>query len=413
MGIFSKAITNTKNYTFTDDMDFLAALNLARSDLDPNKLKEAVYFTCMRIMTEAIAKIPIKIYKGDEKDKEHQVYKLLALRPNPYMTPSDYAKAVEFNRLHWGHSVVVIDWNRRTGELRGLYPLNMQFVKILVDDASVIKTGKQKSATAKLYYLYTDPTNQQEYLYRSEDVLHFKGFTPDGIIGKSVRSYLGELLENAQSAQQFTNKHFKEGLMSRVVVQYTGDINETNQKKFQEQFTRLNGGTKNAGKIIPIPLGFQMQSIDNKLVDSQFLDLKKLTAREIAAAFGVKPHQINDLEKSSYSAIDALNQQFYIDTLLPVLTGYEQEYCYKLFDEDELVKQGYRAKFNVDVILRATLKDRMAAYASGIQNGVLTPADARAKEDLPFINGSDVLLVNGNMIPVQTAAGKGGENSEE
>lgn len=409
MGIFAKSINSVKNYTFTDESDFLAALNLANSDLDPNKLKEAVYFTCMRILTDTMAKIPVKVYKGDEKDKKHPVYKLLAVRPNPYMTPSDYAKAVEYNRNHWGHAVVVIDWNKRTGDIRGLYPLDMAHVSIWIDDASIIKTGRgQSKPRSNIYYIYTDPKTKEEYIYRSDDVLHFKAFTPDGMTGKSVRYYLGELLENSQSAQQFTNKHFKEGLMSRVVVQYTGDINETNQRKFQEQFKRLNGGTKNAGKVIPIPLGFQMQAIDNKLVDSQFLDLKKLTAREIAAAFGVKPHQINDLEKSSYAAIDALNQQFYIDTLLPILTGYEQEYNYKLFSEEELAEEGYRAKFNVDVILRATLKDRMTAYASGIQNGVLTPADARSKEDLPFIEGSDVLLVNGNMITVQAAA-EGGE----
>jgi HK97 family phage portal protein len=139
------------------------------------------------------------------------------------------------------------------------------------------------------------------------------------------------------------------------------------------------------------------------------LDLKKLSAREIAAAFGIKPHQINDLEKSSYAAVDALNQQFYIDTLLPIVTGYEQEYDYKLFSTDD-IQSDHRVKFNIDVVLRATLKDRMSAYSQAIQNGVYTPADARAKEDLPFVEGSDVLLVNGTMIPITVAAKKkGGE----
>ena len=66
MGIFSKSLNSPKNYTFKDEADFLAALNINASDLDPNKLKEAVYFTCMRIMMDSIAKIPIKIYKGGE-----------------------------------------------------------------------------------------------------------------------------------------------------------------------------------------------------------------------------------------------------------------------------------------------------------------------------------------------------------
>lgn len=405
MGIFSKSIGQVRNYTFADEKDFLAALNIASADLSPNKLKEAVYFTCMRILMDTMAKLPVKVYMGDEKLKDHEVHRLLAQRPNPYMTPSDYAKVVEFNRNHYGHAVVVIDWNRRSGAIRGLYPLDMSNVKIVIDDAGLLKVGKGRSA---LYYIAKDPLSQKEYIYRSDDVLHFKGFTQDGIIGKSIREYLGELIENSQSAQGFVNKHFKEGLMGRIAVQYTGDIGETEQKAFQAKFARLNGGLKNAGKIIPMPVGYSLQHIDSKLVDSQFLDLKKLSAREIAAAFGVKPHQINDLDKSSYAAVDALNQQFYIDTLLPIVTGYEQEYDYKLFSTDE-IQNGHRVKFNIDVVLRATLKDRMSAYGTAIQNGVYTPADARAKEDLPFIEGSDVLLVNGTMIPISVAAAKGGE----
>ena len=39
---------------------------------------------------------------------------------------------------------------------------------------------------------------------------------------------------------------------------------------------------------------YKRQPLDIKLSDSQFFELKKYTALQIAAAFGVKPNQIND-----------------------------------------------------------------------------------------------------------------------
>lgn len=417
MGIFARSL-KAVNYTFSDEAEFLKALKIDPEGVDPNKLKEATYFTCMRILSETMAKMPCKIYKNSEKGlekvKTHDVYNLLALRPNPYMSPSDFWKATEFYRNHFGHAVVVIDYNKRTGQLRGLYPLDMNNVTMIIDDIGLLKTGKSNS---RIYYKVRDPKSGKEAKYADEDVLHFKAFTPDGISGVAVRDYLESIIENAQSGGDYINKHFKNGLMSRIAVQYTGDIAEKERKKFQEQFTRLNGGIKNAGKVIPVPIGFSVQKIDANMVDSQFIDVTKLTSKQIAAAFGIKPHQLNDIEKNSYASIEALNQQFYIDTLLPIVTMYEQELTYKLFNEDE-INEGYRVKFNIDIILRPTLKERYDAYAIGVQNGFIPPSEARDREDLPFIEGSDRLICNGNMIPldmlgIQYTNTKGGEGKND
>lgn len=415
MGMFARVL-DVRNFTLKDEADFLRALNIDPDGLDPNKMKEATYFTCMRILSETMAKMPCKIYKDSDNGlvrvRNHKVHKLLAVRPNPFMSPSDYWKSVEYYKNHYGHSIIAIDYNKRTGELRGLYPLNMDNVTMIIDNIGLLRTGKSNS---RIYYKVKDPKSGAEVKYSDEDVLHFKAFTPDGITGVAVRDYLGNLIENAQSGGDYINKHFKNGLMSRIAVQYTGDIEEKERKKFQEQFKRLNGGIKNAGKVIPIPIGFSLQKIDANMVDSQFLDITKLTSKQIAAAFGIKPHQLNDIEKNSYASIEALNQQFYIDTLLPIVTMYEQELNYKLFSEDEL-NEGFKVKFNIDVILRPTLKERYEAYGMGVQNGFLLPSEARDREDLPFVEGSDKLICNGNMIPLDMLGiqyMKGGEGKND
>lgn len=60
-------------------------------------------------------------------------------------------------------------------------------------------------------------------------------------------------------------------------------------------------------------------------VHAQYYEMRKYTALQIAAAFGVKPNQINDYEKSSYANSETQQLAFLVDTMLFRLTMYEQE----------------------------------------------------------------------------------------
>ncbi len=89
----------------------------------------------------------------------------------------------------------------------------------------------------------------------------------------------------------------------------------------------------------------KLTPLDIKLTDSQFIELKKYSALQIAAAFGIKPNQINDYEKSSYSNSEMQQLSFYVDTMLFVLKQYEEEVNYKLLSDDE-TEDGLYFKMN-------------------------------------------------------------------
>ena len=79
------------------------------------------------------------------------------------------------------------------------------------------------------------------------------------------------------------------------------------QKKYNDLLT----GVKNAGKVVAIPVGFTLQPLTYKLTDAQYYEMRKYTALQIAAAFGVKPNQINDYEKSSYANSETQQLAFF------------------------------------------------------------------------------------------------------
>ncbi len=364
-------------------------------------LKEATVYACIRILSEGISKLPLKIYKeqdGIRKATDHYLYKVLKLRPNQYMSASDFWKCIEAQRSIHGNAFAWVDIpsrGRDRGKVRGLYPLDSDKVKIYIDDVGLL------GGANRVYYVYTDKQSK-EYKISADNMLHFKGITFDGIAGISPVQYLQNLVNTAGQSTDYLNNTLKSGLQVKGLIHYIGDLNPAAQETFRNQFESMANGLKNANRVALLPLGYQYTPISNTMADAQFLENKQLTIRQIAAAFGIKMHQLNDLERSTYSNITEQERDFYISTLLPILTMYEQELTYKLFLNSE-IDQGYYVKFNVDAVLRADIKTRYEAYRTGIQAGFITPNEAREMEEREGKEGGDVLLVNGNMVPIEEA----------
>lgn len=401
----------------TGDITTLAEmLGLSTDELNvsgSNSLKEITVYTCIRILADTISKLPLKIYQDSEgvrKATDHYLYTLLKLRPNPYMSASDFWKCLESQRNIHGNAYAWIDRikvGRKAGQINGLYPLDSSKMQIYVDDVGLL------SSKNKIWYVYTD-NKGQEYKIDPIDILHFKGLTTNGIVGINPIETLKNSIENAKSAEQFLNNSFKNGMQTKGIVQYVGELNSKAEETFRTKFEQMSNGLKNANRISLLPIGYQFQPISLKMTDAQFLENTQLTVRQITAAFGIKLHQVNDLVKASYASTSEANREFYVDTLMAILTMYEQELTYKLFTEKE-ISQGYYMKFNADVILRGDIKTRYEAYRTGLQAGFITANEVRALEEMEPIEGGDDLLVNGNMVKIQEAGAayrKGGGNSE-
>lgn len=379
--------------------EFLENCGLDVNSIDKNSLKEATYFSCMRIMQDNISKLPLKLFKktnnGIEKCNKHPLLNLLSIRPNRFMSASNFWKYIEFQRNHYGNAVVYIDTDRK-GQIKALYPLDFSNLTIYIDNANIlsdIECSNINNNTTEVWYVYTDVTGVEHKL-RNGEVLHFIGQTQNGVTGLSVADYLKTIVQNNKYAQNYLNNYFKSGLQARGIVQYTADLQDNvAAKRIADRFNKMANGIKNAGKVLPLPLGFTFQPIQQNMADVQFLEINKYTTKQIMNAFGIKSFMLNDLEKSSYANITEQQKDFYISTLQSILNMYEQELNYKLFGLDSY----FYFKFNVDSILRADLKTRYEAYRVGIQGGFLTPNEAREKEDMAGIDGGDKLICNGNM----------------
>jgi HK97 family phage portal protein len=363
-----------------------------------SELREVTYYTCMKILSETMGKLPIKVYEWKKKQGRvradpDSTSKLLNGRPNPHMTPSIFFATVENNRNHFGNGYVWIQRkiSRNGSENMGLWIMQSDCVTPIYDNTGIF--GGQ----GKIYYQYTDPLDGEMYVFPEMDVMHLKtSMTLDGLTGIPVRDMLGYVVEGASQSQQYMSNLYKGGMTASMALQYAGEIDDSKIKLLQKKYDKYLSGPKNAGKIVPVPAGMQLQPLNYKLTDAQFFELKKYSALQIAGAFGVKPNQINDYEKSSYANSEMQQLSFLVDTMLFPLKQYEEELTYKLYIGTEK-----SCKFNEKAILRTDSKTQMEILAQGVQNGMRKVNEARELLDLPRDPDGDVLLMNGNFIPVK------------
>ena len=404
-----KALKKTRNKQ-DQDIALRQLLNFLGIDGKNEKaLSEVTYFTCLKLLCESVGKVPLKIFKyesdgGVVTARGHPLYFTIHDRPNPYMTATTFWGTMENNRNHYGDAYA---WIKGAGKKMSLWILPSDEVEIWYDDQKVL------SDIPDIYYIYSH--GGKLYKFTSEEIIHVKSsMSFDGIKGISIREQLKLTIDGNVKAQKMLNQMYKSGFTAKAVVQYTSDLSEENLKIFKnkiEEFAGSDLDDKEVRNIIPIPVGTTLTPLNVKLADSQFVEVKKYSAIQIASAFGIKPNQIGDYEKSSYASSESQQLSFYKDTLLYILKQYEEELNYKLLSREE-IDNGHYFKFNIAVLLRADQKTQIETLSQAVSNFIYTPNEARAYLDKPAMAGGNRLLGNGASIPVELTGTQYTNNSE-
>lgn len=373
-------------------------------DSSSDRLSEVTYFTCLKVLGEGLSKLPLALQKVSEDggiiDMIHSpLWQTVRVRPNPYMSPSTFWAVMENNRNHWGNSYAIIDRDVFDGSVK-LWPVDPVCVRIETE------TGKDLFELGDITYVYVSPDSGKMYRIPSDNVLHFKSSTVfAGLVGLSVREKLKLSLDGAVMSQEMLNNLYKNHFVPKAAVQFdTGAmVNEDYESEYIRTLQDYADGKGTGGStFIPLSPGTTIIPLNIKLTDGQFLELRKYTALQIAAAFGIKPNHLNDYERSSYANSETQQLAFYTDTMLYILKQYEEELNCKLLSQAQRNK-GFRFKFNIAAVLRGDTKSQLESLSMGVSNGVYTPNEARRNLDLPALPGGDRIYFNGSNIAVEDA----------
>lgn len=357
----------------------------------------AVY-ACVRVLSEAVASLPLHLYHytkegSKEKAVDHPLYFLLHDEPNPEMTSFIFRETMMAHLLLWGNFYCQILRNGK-GEVLGLYPLMPNRMEVDRDERG------------KLYYRYAHQSDEagtmknETVLLSPYEVMHIPGLGFDGLIGYSPIAVAKNALGTSMATDEYASKFFANGAAPSGVLEYPGAIKDP--EKVRESWNRAFGGSGNSGKTAILEEGMKYTPISVNPQDSQFLETRKFQIDEIARIFRVPPHMIGDLEHATFSNIEEQGLEFVMYVLQPWLVRIESGMNRSLLSEKE--KKEFFFSFRVDGLMRGNYASRMQGYATGINNGFMSPNDVRQLENMDLIpeeDGGNMYMVNGTMTPLK------------
>lgn len=338
------------------------------------------YFRALNIVSEQIGSLPWSVYKKDNsgitEQPSHPLYKLLKFRPSPLYNTFEFRETLIRQVMLRGEAFVHIHRNQ-AGSVSELEILT--------------KATDFYQGTNGLYYW-----KFQDRTLMSEEVLHLKAYSIDGIRGISPLKLLPDALGLGMQQISHAAKYYANGTTTSGLLVPDNPMSPNQVEQALNYWDRYNSGPTRSGQAGIMPFGLKYQSLGNNLKDSQYVEGRHLTIEDVANITGVPIDLLNSGDKTStYASAEQRMRQFVLFTLRTWCKRFEEEMNSKLFPSREMGK--VFVKFNLDGLLRGDTEARSTYYNTLLQNGVLTRNEVRELEGRNPMPGGDELMVPLNM----------------
>jgi HK97 family phage portal protein len=353
--------------------------------------------SCVRILSSTIASLPLNVFryegKGKQIDPSHPIYHLLHDEPSEMYTSYNWRELMEASLDLWGnaYSKIIRDKKYNVQWLDFVHPS-------LVEPYQIIRADGTKALRYKIQRTGED--------IPQSDMLHISGLGFDGIKGKSPIEIAQENIGLGLAAEQFGAKFFANGASFNGVLESDQNLKKEQIDVIRATWQERHGGSGNSWKTPVLPFGLKYSPIGIPPEAAQYIATRKFQLEEVARIFGVPPHMIGDLDKSSFSNIEQQSIDFVVNTMRPRCVRWEMELNRKLLREDE--KGTVYTKFNLDGLLRGDSSARSAYLNTMVSLGIYTRNEAREYEDKNPIDGLDEPLTPANLMNQQAKDVKNG-----
>lgn len=328
-------------------------------------------YSCVNVLSDDIAKLPIKVYENDgnriTRRGDHRIQYILGVRPNSYMTPFAFKKAMVSDMCFTGNFFALIKFDNK-GEVDELLPLDP------------ITTRVVKDINTKKFYYATSLDGRPVYLEPYE-VIHIKGLSRDGYMGVSPIDVIRDQAKSSKLATGLNQKILQSGGTPQGIL----EVDTKLDPKAKEGVRRAWEKTNSEQALAIVDSGLKYKQIGISQSDLQFLEGQKFNQQQISAIYKIPLHKINQLDHATYTNIEHQSIDYVKNTLQPIAVQFEEECNYKLFSRYVDSEKNLYIKFNLDSELRGDSKARAEVHEIQIRSGAKTINEIRSlNEDNPY-----------------------------
>lgn len=356
---------------------------------DERALQVATVWACVRLISTVTATLPLDVFKitkdGDEKiGNTHALARLLRRSPNRFMTSVEFRECMTMQLCFYGNAYAHIERNS-FGDVISLNPLLSANMDVRLEKGQII-------------YRYTKDGKYADF--KKHEVFHLKGFGFNGLVGLSPIAFACKTAGVAISMEDHQKEFYANGAKTPKILKTGGaTLDKTQRTQLEQNFKEIAEGPVNK-RLWILEAGFDTADIGVSPQDAEQMAARKFQVSELARFFGVPPHLVGDVEKTTSwgSGIEQQNLGFLQYTLQPYLIRWEQAIQAWIVNESE--KETVYVKHNVEGLLRGDSTARASFMSTMVNNGLMTVNEARKLDNRPPLPGGDQATRQSQNVPI-------------
>jgi HK97 family phage portal protein len=334
-------------------------------------LQLTTVWACITVRSKAVGQLPLVTYRVDadgnkEKARGHYLYRLLRRAVNPYMTASRFKKLMETWVCIDGNAYAQLVVNGR-GQVTEIRPWHYSKVEVKVEGGEPVYYYKLDGQ---------DPLREPWY-----NMLHIRGdMSTDGFFGLSPIAHHRQTIGFGLAIRKHGSKFFSNGARLSGLLTLPSDPGPTKVAELREDFNKLHSGDRVFSTAV-FPAGTDYKELGINATDAQYIETLQATVPEICRIYGVPPHKVFDLLRSTNNNIEHQDIEWRADYLGPRLVEWEDELNQTLLSDRE--SESVVIEFLINALMRTDAKSR-AEYLTKALGGApwMKQNEARRVENM-------------------------------
>lgn len=184
-------------------------------------------------------------------------------------------------------------------------------------------------------------------------------------------------LRGAIDLRNYSDQWFANGGVPNGVLSTDQDLNSQQADDIRKRWNKIQD--QQGRGVAVLGKGVAYQPVYLSPADAQFIESQQFSTTQVARMFGIPAtYMLAGVEGNSvtYTNLETVDAQFVKYTLTKYLTEIETALS-------ALLPRGQEVRFKLEGLLRGDLKNRLEAYKTGIEAGILTINEVRALEGRP------------------------------
>lgn len=353
--VFFQSLGSSK-LSYDDYVSSVVAGNASPEYTGITALKNSDVLTAVSIIAGDVARFPLlkKDLVGNVKQDEDMNY-LLNVKSTSNTSARQWKFAMTVNTILTGNSFSRILRDPVTGKA-----LEFQFFR-------PSETTVEETNDHELIYTFRDRLTGKEIRCVADDVIHWKFFSHDTILGRSPLLSLGDEISLQNGGLNTLIKFFRDGFSSGIIKLKGAQLNGEARQKARMDFEKMReGSTGGSPLVFDDTQEYTPLEIDTNVL--QLITSNNFSTAQIAKALRVPSFKLG--VNSPNQSVAQLTEDYVTNDLPFYFDAITSELALKVFDDEE------RRKYCVEFDTRSVTGRNVDEIVKLVNNQILTPNQA-------------------------------------